>query len=244
MNDGHRALWASGYGLFFLLYLTLVGASPVSAESDWRLLREDLRALLTPENAGWVALSLGAAALAHPFDDELTGSVDHDFAEPVLEFGNWYAGTKHSLGGAIALRSLAHFSNSPELTGISSQLLRALLLSNGLVAPFKIGVGRERPDGSNHFSFPSGHSANSFAMAAVLARRYGKMVGVPVYALSAFVPIARIHDRHHYFSDVVAGAALGSIAGWVVMRESAVRQWAISPALVRGHWGARVHWAY
>ena len=80
-------------------------------------------------------------------------------------------------------------------------------------------------------------------MAAVLARRYGKIVGVPIYVLSTFVPVARIHDRHHYFSDVVAGAALGSIAGWVVMREPTVRQLAVVP-FMHGHWGLRVHWSY
>ncbi|MFT5088042.1 MAG: membrane-associated phospholipid phosphatase [Candidatus Latescibacterota bacterium] len=243
MNDGYRALRARGHYLLCAFYIVLFAVPSAGAESDWQLLRGDIRALLVPEKVAWGALSLGAAVLAHPLDDEFAGSIDHDLVEPVLDFGNWYAGTKHSLGGAIALRSLAHFSGSPELVGVSSQLLRALLLANGLVAPFKVGVRRERPDGSNRFSFPSGHSANSFAMAAVLARRYGKVVGVPIYVLSTFVPVARIHDRHHYFSDVVAGAALGSIAGWVVMREPTVRQLAVVP-FMHGHWGLRVHWSY
>ena len=71
---------------------------------------------------------------------------------------------------------------------------------------------RERPDGSNTQSFPSGHSASAFATAGVLQRHYGWKVGVPAAVVAAYVATARVHDNKHYLSDVIFGAALG-IAG-------------------------------
>ncbi len=48
----------------------------------------------------------------------------------------------------------------------------------------KYTVNERRPDGSDMHSFPSGHSAVSFATAAFLQRRYGWAFGAPAYALA------------------------------------------------------------
>ena len=81
------------------------------------------------------------------------------------------------------------------------------------MAPIKVGVGRQRPDRSNRLSFPSGHTANSFAMARILHRCYGRRIGIPLYALSAVVAAGRIEGDRHYLSDVVMGAFLGLVVG-------------------------------
>jgi len=116
------------------------------------------------------------------------------------------------------------------------------VLANGMVAPLKVGVGRARPDKSNRLSFPSGHSANAFALAAVLGHYSGKYAAVTAYAVASFVPIARIHARHHYLSDVVAGAGLGVLAGWISGRPRKPVALSVSPMLVDGGWGMRVRW--
>jgi len=41
-------------------------------------------------------------------------------------------------------------------------------------------------------------------------------VGVPLYAMAAFVGFERMDDREHHFSDVLFGAALGYIVGKTV----------------------------
>ena len=90
--------------------------------------------------------------------------------------------------------------------------MRAQILSQAYVQAIKFTVQRERPDGSNSVSFPSGHSASAFATATVLQRHYGWKVGVPAAVLAAYVATARVHDNKHYLSDVVFGAAMGIAA--------------------------------
>lgn len=75
-------------------------------------------------------------------------------------------------------------------------------------------IDEERPDNSDDDSFPSGHTGNAFAAATTLHRRYGWEVGFPAYAVATVTGIARERAREHHWYDVVAGAALGSFAGW------------------------------
>ena len=95
--------------------------------------------------------------------------------------------------------------------------MRAQILSQAYVQAIKFTAQRERPDGSNTQSFPSGHSASAFATATVLQRHYGWKVGVPATVAAAYVATARVHDNKHYLSDVIFGGAIGVAAQRTVM---------------------------
>ena len=75
-------------------------------------------------------------------------------------------------------------------------------------------VDEERPDNSDDDSFPSGHTANAFASATTLYRRYGWQTGLPAYAVATLTGVARERARKHHWYDVVAGAAIGGVSGW------------------------------
>ncbi len=66
-------------------------------------------------------------------------------------------------------------------------------------------------------SFPSGHTASSFAAATALARFYPN-AGPLAYGLAAAVGLSRVHLGHHFPSDVAVGSligiATGTLAGW------------------------------
>ena len=62
-------------------------------------------------------------------------------------------------------------------------------------------------------------------MSTALARRYGVRAGAPLYALAALTTLARIQDRRHYLSDVVAGGVLGVAAGWAVTQSQVRVAW-------------------
>ena len=58
------------------------------------------------------------------------------------------------------------------------------------------------------FSFPSGHSANSFAVAWILFRMTKKQYGVTAVAVAALIAFSRLYVGVHYPTDVLAGAAI------------------------------------
>lgn len=82
----------------------------------------------------------------------------------------------------------------------------------------KYSVKERRPDGSDLHSFPSGHSAVSFASAAYIQRRYGWKFGAPAYALSCYVAWGRCYSKKHYWYDVLAGAAIGAGSAYIFTR--------------------------
>lgn len=75
-------------------------------------------------------------------------------------------------------------------------------------------IDEERPDNSDDDSFPSGHTANAFASATTLHRRYGWQTGFPAYAVATLTGVARERARKHHWYDVVAGAVIGGASGW------------------------------
>lgn len=63
-------------------------------------------------------------------------------------------------------------------------------------------------------SFPSGHTASSFAAATALATFYPNAAPL-VFTLAALVGASRVHLGHHFPSDVTAGALIGIGTGTV-----------------------------
>lgn len=100
-------------------------------------------------------------------------------------------------------------SNFPELlvAGFGSALLTV-----GITEGLKNSVERERPDGSDYESFPSGHTSMTFMAATMLTKEYGHYspwVGIAAYGVASGVAIQRVCVDRHYVSDVLTGAAIG-----------------------------------
>jgi PAP2 superfamily len=64
-------------------------------------------------------------------------------------------------------------------------------------------------------SFPSGHSATSFAFAAVIAHRYPhkKWLKWAAYGLATGVALSRYPGKRHYLSDILVGSTVGYLIG-------------------------------
>jgi len=116
---------------------------------------------------------------------------------------------------------------------LGMDLIQAQLITEAMVEPIKLAVHRARPDGSNNQSFPSGHAAVTFASATVIERHLGWKKSILGYAIASYVAMSRLHDNRHYLSDVVFGAAVGSIAGRTVVHHGA-DYWAMTPVALPG----------
>ena len=148
------------------------------------------------------------AIAAAPWDSQ---GVNNGFDLPTTVFkgGNVVGNFVFQLGASAATFGIGKASHNDKTTAVGRDLVRAQLLSQGMVQAVKFTVRRERPDGSNRQSFPSGHSASSFATASVLHRYFGWKVGLPAYAVGGYVGLARIAWNRHHVTDVVMGAGFG-----------------------------------
>lgn len=97
----------------------------------------------------------------------------------------------------------------------SAILLKSELLMMAAVTALKTTSHTLRPDGSAHTSFPSGHTAQAFAGATILAEEYGyryKWVPYVSYGLASTVGAFRMINNKHYISDVIVAAGIGILS--------------------------------
>ncbi|CAA6696768.1 MULTISPECIES: phosphatase PAP2 family protein [unclassified Lentimonas] len=94
----------------------------------------------------------------------------------------------------------------------------ALLATSATTGVLKKTVKRERPDGDNDKSFPSGHTSNAFAAATLnnynlqhsnMSQGKLRMAQYGNLALASGVAWSRVEADRHHLGDVMFGAALG-----------------------------------
>lgn len=120
---------------------------------------------------------------------------------------------------ALGLFAAGRATADTRFRALTYDMAQSAMVTGLYTEVLKRSVGRNRPDGSDPRSFPSGHTSNAFAWATVARHHYGAKVGVPAYAAAALVGMSRIERDKHHLSDVVAGATLGLIVGRTVVRE-------------------------
>jgi hypothetical protein len=137
--------------------------------------------------------------------------------------GRWSnAGLGIEIGaGALAYVAGCHKHNS-YLRDTGFKALAAMGAAGAVDLALKLAFDRQFPSktGGGKFwgggrSFPSGHSATSFAFAAVTAHRYphNPWVNWGAYALASGVSLSRYPAKKHFPSDILIGATLGYVTG-------------------------------
>lgn len=119
--------------------------------------------------------------------------------------------------------------------------MAAIALAGGEAGAIKMIAGRARPfaslDNAANFgflrglrddkyrSFPSGHTASAFAFAAAVSSETQRwwpgtrwVIGPILYGGATLTGMSRIYNEAHWASDVMAGAALGTLTGIKVVR--------------------------
>lgn len=160
-----------------------------------------------------VALVVAVGAADKPIDrffQRHRSSATDSFARNVTPFGGHRA-----FNVSLLLIGSGWIFHNRRLLDSGRDSLEAELWAAGVVTPLiKHAVGRQRPNGSDNLSFPSGHATNAFAAASALAAHYDNWI-VPtiVYSLASGVAASRVNDHVHWPSDVIAGALIGRAVG-------------------------------
>jgi membrane-associated phospholipid phosphatase len=203
-------------------------------------LGEDVRGI--PSHKTLIVAAVGAMGAAIAVDH-----ADHRLADWVArrgdsaysDLGDFLGNGWTEAGAAVSVYALGAAQHSPRTARVGSQLLRAQILNGLLTRALKSAVGRPRPNGGVD-SFPSGHTSAAFASASILERTYGWKAGAGAYAAAAFVGWTRVRDNAHWLSDVIAGAALGTVVGQSVGRGDSARGWTVAPSVGNHAIGIRV----
>lgn len=148
----------------------------------------------------------------------------HEVLTPVLTFIT-HLGDKGLFW--IVLSLLLLIKKSTRKTGFLS-LLSLLIIFLIVNVCMKNGFARIRPyetltdlllliEKQSDFSFPSGHSASSFASAVVLFKQLPKRYGIPILILAVLIAFSRIYMGVHYPTDILAGILIGSIVALLIV---------------------------
>jgi membrane-associated phospholipid phosphatase len=198
-------------------------------------LGEDVKHLPEMQNAYLAAIGGGLALAVHPADQTFNARLQshYDTVNTIFAPGKYIGGTPVQIAFSLGTYAVGRWRDQPKIAHLGLDLIQAQILTEVMVEPLKFSVRRLRPDGSNRQSFPSGHAAITFATATVIERHLGWRKAVLGYVIASYVASSRLHDNVHFLSDVVFGAAVGSIAGRTVVHHAS-DYWAFTPVAVPG----------
>lgn len=182
----------------------------------FKAIPDDFVRFLSPDTLKVLGLGGAGALAAYQWDAEGLGESQEHLRPSLFTAGNIGGGFVVQAGTSFGLYSLAKLSGSHELAAAGADLVRAQVLAQAIVQAGKFATHRPRPDASNHYSLPSGHTASAFATATVLRQHFGWKAGVPAYSFGAYVAVSRMSANKHHLSDVLLGAAIGIAAGRTV----------------------------
>lgn len=191
----------------------------------------------------WVILGIGAgaAALIHPWDDEINDELQEaNTLKTIMKPGKYLGYAWVQGGAAMGMYFIGRYAMEPEqgthtnkVAHLGFDLLRANIVSQALTYGIKVAVRRDRPTGEC-CAFPSGHASLTFATAAVLERHFGYRASWPMFAIASYVAASRLTENRHFASDVIFGSALGMATGWTVVGRHGRESFSLYPVPMKG----------
>lgn len=150
-------------------------------------------------------------------------------------------GLQGSIGAGLGLYIVGRLDNQRRVQDLGLHSLESIVLSTAVSGGIKMLAGRARPfvdienphnfqlargfSGDDYQSFPSGHTTAGFAFAATVSRetqmwwpRSRWYLGTVMYGGATLVGMSRMYNNVHWASDVLGGAAIGTLLGLKVVK--------------------------
>ncbi len=127
---------------------------------------------------------------------------------------------------ALHLYRKQQLTFSKKVQAMALAIGAALIARIGIGSPIRFFLPRVRPFITHHIpslivknspGFPSGHALFMFAFSTVVFG-YNRTLGLACYFLTLLICLARVAAGIHYPSDILAGAMLGILCGYVCVR--------------------------
>lgn len=201
------------YFVFLLLFCQTLYGAQIKTDS---LIPKPNRLLFKGSNLVIPAALMAAGVVAEDNHyGSLKNSIARDRNEMMMNFRN-RIDDYVQFAPFVALYGFEWLGMTPrtDVRNRTAIMLKAQILNLGTVYILKNALKSPRPDGTA-LSFPSGHTANVFAGAALLATEYGQdnpWVPFAAYGVASGVGLMRIANNKHYISDVLFGAGLGILS--------------------------------
>jgi membrane-associated phospholipid phosphatase len=181
------------------------------------------RAIIRPANLAW-ELPIGAATgvLIAKVDRPAANRIQsRDLINTASTWSN--VGLGAEAGTSALMWGLGCHEHSSGLSRAGFATLSAMGAAGTVDLALKLTSNRQFPftrNSSGEFweggrSFPSVHSATSFAFAAAIAHCYphNRWIKWSAYALATGVSLSRYPAKKHYLSDILMGATVGYVTG-------------------------------
>ena len=150
-------------------------------------------------------------------------------------------GVPGSMATGLGIYALGRIDGQRRVQALGLHSVESILLGYTVTGAIKLIAGRQRPfvdidkpydfqlgrgfKEEKYRSFPSGHTTTAFAFASALTRETqfwwphaGFYIGSLFYGGAALVGASRMYNNAHWASDVMAGAAIGTIVGLKVVK--------------------------
>jgi len=176
----------------------------------------DFRNVVRTETATILGIAGGLALAVHPTEHHVVVTPEEsNELDPAFDSGGVFGSGWAEAGSAVATYAIGRMARSAAVATVGADLIRAQFLNVTMTSTLKVAVDRRRPNGGR-YSFPSGHTSATAATATVLQQHFGWRVGIPAFAIVAYVGGQRLQEDAHYVSDVIFGAAIGVVSGRAV----------------------------
>src|SRR3954469_19945478 len=202
--------------------------------------------LLTGKDALlFTAFALGTALVA-PIDRQVANRLQYPGAQEnrflhTAATGFRLLGDPGSFVTGTGIYLIGRIDGQRRVQALGLHSVESILLADILGGGIKLVAGRQRPyldtknpynfqlwrgwQGDQFRSFPSGHTITAFAFASTVTREVEFWhphsvwyVGTVFYGGAAMVGLSRMYNNMHWASDVMAGAAIGTIVGLKVVK--------------------------
>src|SRR5437868_13530267 len=189
--------------------------------------------------------AIGTAAVA-PIDMQVADRLQYPAAQEnrflrTSATGFRLLGDPGSVVTGLGIYAVGRIDGQRRVQALGLHGVESMLLASSLATGIKLMAGRQRPfadindpynfqlwrgfQGDQYRSFPSGHTVAAFAFASTLTLETqfwwphaAFYIGTVFYGGAGLVGASRIYNNMHWASDVMAGAAIGTIIGLKVVK--------------------------